>query len=452
MQATWKECLPIDQYTACSGSIIQPMDIKVINNLYQPLMGPAACQLYMTIWDEAQENRLSEWQMFTHHHLMVRMNSPLDVLIGERKKLEALGLLKVYKKEGRERGEFVYELLAPLTPARFFSDGLLNIFLYNRVGKREYNRLKKYFITQMPSVQGMKNVTASFADVFTSLNPSELSDHRDLGFDEASDQLLDFSEGAPDLHGTFDFEQLYRLLSDVIISKDAFTDDVKEAVEKLAFVYRLGPEEMGRIIQSAFLHTGVIDIEHLRKAVRDDYQIEHGNALPSLAIRTQPEKYKEFKDGQPKDTYEAQIMFFETVSPFELLESLGGGAKPGQADLKIVEDLMFTQKLPAGVMNVLLDYATRTNDFKLVKGYVEKIAGHWARKGVKTVREAMALAKSEHKKYQEWRSQKKQPRTRVNPRRDQLPKWMTNEAPDVQIAQTQADDRQKWLEDYLNNL
>ena len=46
-----------------------------------------------------------------------------------------------------------------------------------------------------------------------------------------------------------------------------------------------------------------------------------------------------------------------------------------------------------GVVNVLIDYVLKTNDNKLERGLVETIAGHWSRKKIETVEEAMEIAK-----------------------------------------------------------
>ncbi|MBR8646175.1 hypothetical protein KEH51_27005 [[Brevibacterium] frigoritolerans] len=50
----------------------------------------------------------------------------------------------------------------------------------------------------------------------------------------------------------------------------------------------------------------------------------------------------------------------------------------------------------------MIEYVMLKTDMKFTKGYVEKLAGHWARLKVSTVVEAMELAKNEHRKYQDW--------------------------------------------------
>ena len=50
------------------------------------------------------------------------------------------------------------------------------------------------------------------------------------------------------------------------------------------------------------------------------------------------------------------------------------------------------------VINVLIDYVLRINNNKLVKAFVETIAGQWSRKKIETVEEAMETAKKNYKK------------------------------------------------------
>jgi replication initiation and membrane attachment protein len=77
---------------------------------------------------------------------------------------------------------------------------------------------------------------------------------------------------------------------------------------------------------------------------------------------------------------------------------------------------------------------------KLAKTYVEKIAGHWARKKVGTVGEAMALAKEENRQYQEWAETKKKGRTaKRTVRKEMVPDWLKEE-PKEQAEETVKND------------
>ncbi|MFC7393688.1 replication initiation and membrane attachment family protein [Scopulibacillus cellulosilyticus] len=459
MQNYWKELLPADRYQVRVNGLIHPYDQKIINYLYQPLIGPRAVSLYTSLWHEIDEMSFFG-DLCSHHQLMVRMNCPLDLLLDDRKKLEAIGLLKVYKKKDNEQTEFIYELQPPLTPKQFFTDGLLNIYLYNRIGQKDFIRLKKIFVQEQVDRKQFEDITVSFSDVFQSVHPSELRINKDeVSLINDQYEWVDRKNPtAPSVTSEFDFQALYHQLSDVIISKEAFTSEVKDAVVKLAFVYQLTPGQMSRVIQEAFLHTGVIDIQELRKQVRNFYRIESGDQLPALSYRTQPAALQEMANRTPQNEEEQAIQAFEQLSPYEVLEQVGQGGKPAAADLKIAEEILFEQKLNPGVVNVLIHYVMVTSDQKLVKSYVEKIAAHWARKQVRTVREAMALARSEHKKYQQWsqtKNKKQSQKTRKNDHQERLPKWMTDKSSSKEqtgLSDEEAAKKRKSLEDYLNNI
>lgn len=191
-------------------------------------------------------------------------------------------------------------------------------------------------------------------------------------------------------------------LSKQMVPKRAVTAKVREAIKKLAFLYGISPLDMQKIVMSVIDPAENIDIESLRKAARDWYQFERGEELPSLSTRVQPLSYRTMTNAEPKTKEEQLIKQLETISPRQLLIEISGGAEPSMSDLQLIEEVMFQQKLLPGVVNVLIYYVMLRTDMKLSKAYVEKIASHWARKKIRTVKEAMELAKKEVKKYQSW--------------------------------------------------
>lgn len=458
----WKNLLPIDQYTVRSNGVLHAFDMKVITYLYQPLIGALACGIYQTLSQELSDIRFVS-DTSTHHVLMTRVNLSLKQFYQERKKLEGIGLLKSYQKSIEDVRHYIYELQSPLTPKQFFDDGMLNIYLFNRVGKREYQRMQQLF--SVPRIdEGYDDVTVPFNDVFTSIQPSELVTNDETAVilaPPASNQWIDRDETpeVPFNMENFNFDLLFQHLSDVIIPQDAFTKEVRDVIGKLAFIYNLEPQELAHIIQGAFLHDPTINLSKLRKEVQKYYRIEVGHELPALSERKQPLAYQEMKQKQPQSEEEKLIRAFEQMSPYELLEMLADGAKPTAPDLKAIEEIIFEQKLNPGVMNVLIHYVMETNDQKLVKAYMEKIAGQWARKKVKTVRQAMALARTEHRKYQDWREKKQQSQskrkqgTKRNEREQRLPKWMTQDKQvKLESDDVQQQEKQEWLDNYLKDI
>lgn len=178
---------------------------------------------------------------------------------------------------------------------------------------------------------------------------------------------------------------------------------------------------MKNILFSAVDENNEINIDELRKAARDWYQFEHQDQLPSLIERTQP-VFHQVQLDPPKTKEEKFIRYLETTSPLQFLRDLSGGAEPSKADIQIIEDVMFQQKLLPGVVNVLIHSVMLRTDMKLTKSYVQKIASHWSRKQIKTVKEAMGFAKNE---YQTWSSGQKNKRSsnRKPIRTEYLPDW-----------------------------
>jgi replication initiation and membrane attachment protein len=452
--------MPRDGYKVRLAGLLHFYDIQVLNQLYQPLIGPAASSLYITLWQDYETVSMNQ-QIFTHHHLMVCMQTQLPALLSERKKLEAVGLLKVFKADHEEEKEFIYELFPPLSPHAFFTDGLLNIYLFNRIGPADYRRLKERYLSSEDSSSdgsGYADVTAHFNEVFSSVHPSELVNNET---EREELKWMDRAEGpGPKLKSAFDFSSFYQKLSEAIIPHELINQDVEKAIETLSFVYKLTPEEMCDIIQKTFLHAEEVTIDELRKQARTYYRFEFGEQYPALSERPMPVHLRTFEQIEPADDHEKQIKFFEQVSPFDVLQSHSHGSKPSSPDLKLVEQIMFDQKLNAGVMNVLISYVMFTQDQKLNKSYVEKLASHWARKKITTVSEAMVLAKTEHKKYQQWsQPQKRSKQTgyrKSNEKTDTLPKWMQQESGKQEEQQNEKESDQsqdaKWLEDYLKNL
>lgn len=182
---------------------------------------------------------------------------------------------------------------------------------------------------------------------------------------------------------------------------------MRDCVITLAYVYGVDVLSMQNIVLGAVTEMQTIDTERLRKGARDWYQFENGQALPVLSERVQPHAARTMKEKEPSSQEEMLIKQLEEISPKQLLKEISGGAEATKADLQIVEDVMINQKLTPGVVNVLIYYVMLRSDMKLAKTYVEKIAGHWARKKVSTVADAMALAKEENRQYQEWAETKK---------------------------------------------
>lgn len=433
----WQEMVPIDRYIVAANGLLHDYDRKILTFLYQPLIGSACFSLYMTLWAELEENRL--WSEGSSHHLLMNLlGMNLKEIYEARLKLEGIGLLKTYVKTEEEERSFIYELHPPLTPEQFFLDGMLNVYLYRKIGKNHFARLKRFFSDQQwPKENGFQEVTRAFQEVFESSPPVSLQYLQDVSgeFEADRDQKFIGRNDSKPIQidtQTFNFDLLMAGLNESLVPKKALTPKIKEVISNLAFLYTIDPIQMKNIILGAINEDSEIDVEELRKGARDWYQYVNYDQLPGLIERTQPAKHQ-VQLSEPITQEEKLVRYLETTSPLQFLRDLSGGGEPSNSDVKIVEEIMFNQKLLPGVINVLIHTVMLKTDMKFTKGYVEKLAGHWARKQIKTVKEAMDLAKKEHSTYLGWGEGKKTGKSaRQKPiRTEVLPEWFeesSNEA------------------------
>jgi replication initiation and membrane attachment protein len=455
MKQLWNEIQPVDRYQVVTNGVLHEYDRKVISFLYQPLIGANCFSLYMTFWNEVEENRLwsDDW---THYHLMNFLALNLSDIYDARLKLEGIGLLKTFVKNVDENRTFIYELQPPLSPEQFFTDGILNVFLFKQLGRAHFFRLKKFFTDAASKKDEYQDITRSFQDVFMSSSGDHFS--QDHEAHEASkvnkDQQYHTRMNPKEIkieEENFDYELFLSGLKGLIIPQKVISSKVKEAIIKLAFLYNINAIDMQNIVLSALNSEQKIVIDDLRRAARDWYQLEHANQLPQLVDRLQP-LINRTSDDNGSTREDKLVHYLETTSPRQLLIDISDGVEPSKGDLQAIEEIMIQQKLSAGVVNVLIQYVLLKTDMKLTKNYMEKIASHWTRKKVKSVKEAMDLAKSEHRQYQQWAENKNdQKNTRKKPiRTEKLPEWFSEK--DEKQINSKTDQGKEDFEEKLRRL
>lgn len=372
--------LPADTYLVINKSILTDFDRKVIISFYEPIMGPLATSLYLTLWQDLEAYELIS-RVLNHHHLMTILRCDLKLLKASRESLESLGLIKTFVKEGSVN-EYVYEIFSPFSPSEFLNHPILNVVLYNNIGKFEYERLK--ILYQKPKVNMKEYV--------------EISKKLDEVYESKIPQVMEFREFKNNdilVNEKIDFDLLISSIPKGIINERAFNKKTKELINLLAFIYDIDTMKMSEILRTVLNQYNMIDKEALRKTTRKVYQFNN-NSLPTLVYRSQPDY---LKSPQGDNSMRGKVIaFFDNTTPYDFLRSKNKGVKPSARDLKILELLLIDMEMSPSVVNVLIDYVLKKNNNKLISGYVEAIASQWKRAGLKTAKEAMDFAEKEHKK------------------------------------------------------
>ena len=376
--------LPADTYTIINQTILTEVDKKIIISLYEPIIGPIAVSLYLTLWADLDKLEIMS-KDFTHHHLMTILKTKLVDIENARKSLEAVGLLKSYIKRNDNINEYLYELYSPLSASEFLNHPVLSVLLLNNIGENEYNIILNNYKRHTFSKGDYEEITSSMNETFKSVNESVYEEN-----------IRSVKKLGVNIESSIDFELLESTLPKGLVTSKTFNKKTRDLINQLAFIYNIDSIKMSEIIRLVIDEYGIINRDKLRISTRKNYEYNNNGSLPTIVYRTQPE-YLKSPSGDLSNRGK-MIHVFENTKPYDFLKSKNRGIKPTSRDLKLLEHLAVDFDLPPGVINVLVDYALLVNNGKLNSAYLETIAGDWSRRNVKTVEDAMSIAEKGHKK------------------------------------------------------
>lgn len=425
--------LPADSYIVVNKTILSDIDTKILTMLYQPIIGTTSVNLYLTLCSDLDKNEFMSIEE-THHHLMTSMRMRLEDIVVSREKLEAIGLIKTYYKKGEDINNYIYEIFSPISANEFFNHPILNIVLYNNVGKKEYERIVNYFKVPRVNLNGYDDITKNFEEVFES-TPGSM-------FENALNDIKKVHKLNIDIEDTIDFSLLESILPAGLLSKRAFTKDIKNLIKNISFIYNLKEENIKNLIINSVNEKGNIDKTLLRKNARNYYQFENSGKLPSLIYQKQPEYLRKPIGDESKRA--KMVYIFETTTPYNFLRSKYNGAKPLARDINLIESLMFDLELKPAVVNVLIDYVMRVNDKKLTKNFVETIGGQWKRLNIETAEDAMIQAEKETK-----RKKATTRKTSYKKEEEKLPEWFNKDIKKKEISRENKEKMEDMLKEFM---
>lgn len=377
--------LPADTYIVENSSILTEIDKKVIINLYEPIIGSNSVSLYLTLWSDLDKMELIS-SNYTHHHLMTILKSNLENIKIARESLEAVGLIKTFVKESDSINEYIYELYSPLSAYEFLNHPVLSVLLLNNIGEIEFNNIKRYYRKRSIPKTDYKEITSTMNETFKIVESSTVID----------DNIRKYNKLGINLDNNLDYDLIEASIPRGLLNAKALNKKTKELINQLAFVYNLDSIKMSNIIIASIDTVGLIDKDKLRQNARSNYQYNNSGDLPTLIYRTQP-AYLKTPSGDTSN--KGKIIYaFENTRPYDFLKIKNKNVEPTPRDLRILEHIAVDFNLPAGVINVLVDYTLKVNDGALSKAYIETIASEFSRKGIKTVPDAMnTLIKNRNK-------------------------------------------------------
>ncbi|MFV9511168.1 replication initiation and membrane attachment family protein [Tepidibacillus sp. LV47] len=447
MPYPFNEITPLDPYQVRMTESIEMSHISYLIHLYQPIIGPEAVSLYLTLRNHFPSQYLGVSSQHMHRQLANQVYVPFHILMKARKTLEAVGLLKTKKyQHSLEEKQFIeYILIPPLKPVEFFQSDILSIMLLNRIGKNAYQALMEQLLVDektAPSSEYIeKEITKSFDEVFDSILWSEITISPESEIDQfikpySSISAKNSQRKTITIKDQYlDIEFIKGMTSNLYQDQHIFSQENIQLFHELAFLYHLSEMDLIHLLHDPYIYDshGKLQEDLLRERVRERLQyeqkemffVEKGKTLHSP------------KEGQVpniEDKEQRHMWILEHYSPIELLKRYQRGAKIPEADLHLIEGLIRDYGLPYQVVNVLIEYVLLSNQYKLPKKLTEKIAGHWKRLNITTVEEALQIAKKEHQLYRGWKEGSKKGSSSIKTvkerkieKREKVPDYILNQ-------------------------
>ena len=403
--------------------------------LYQPIIGYTAVALYLTLIDDLLKKEIMSDEL-THHHLMSTMQLRLEDIVIAREKLEAVGLIKTYIKKDHVNN-YVYVLYSPLSANEIFNHPVLNVVLYNNLGKKEYEKLVNCYKIPRINLKDYEDITKTFNGVFSSVGGNVFVEN---------DNIINRSTEKMKYTNLVDFNMLISSIPKSMVSEKCFNDETKELIESLAFIYNIDDLNMQGLVRNSINERGLIDKTDLRKNCRNFYQFEQGGKLPTLVYSKQPD-YLKSPQGDSSNRAK-QVYTFENITPYDYLRSKYKDGEPTLRELKLIEDLIIKFKMKPGVVNVLISYVLKVNNQKFTRSYVETVASQWCRLNIETVDEAMRVAEKEHKKIKKLTEKKTNVDKKVIKKEESVPPWFDKELDSKEMSKEEQEELDNLLKEF----
>ncbi|WP_249030032.1 DnaD domain protein [Tannockella kyphosi] len=379
-----------DTYTT---SYSYPMDEprrKCLMLLYQPIIGSSAVNLYMTLLEDSSLNEV----VSLHSRLIKLSQLTMEQLQEAMKKLQAVGLLKVFHKDNH----YLYELLLPMTPNQLYHHQVLNTLLFKVLGKEEYLKTKNHFLVKLIDKNVYQEEKISFNDVFD----IQLLNNQNVI--QVKEPIFDITKSK--LQATYSRDIFFEGMEVYQITSNQLTEGQIELIDQLGMLYQIPMIDMQAFVKENFIQ-GVFHEQAFHKTCQDYYQTKVPETLKEVYHHQSVVHTSTGGSGEEQK----HIYYLETTSPYELLKAKQGGKEPVKRELQLIESLLIGLGLEQGVINVLIEFTLSQCDGALAQKFMEYHGAKWQRKNIKTVQEAMMEAKKELlsiTKEPSWKTQKEE--------------------------------------------
>lgn len=363
-----------DIYTVENSIMLSSSERRILDALYQPIIGFEAISLYYTLCSEVDNNNMS-----LRANRMVRlcklMRLPVKQLVPYFNLLEGIGLIKVFYKANRDYDAYHFQLLSPSDADTFFKNPLLVSMLLEILGDDDFHRTKMQFSLSKFDITNYQNITKKYQDVFTGMTIAKIDD-----------QSIYTHQEFASIDSDFNFKVLEEIIKEKDLSPFLLTKEVRDKIEMSFLAYDLTETEIMDL---------VID------SVKEDNFVKYVdlNDFDEMCrIKNQVKKYKTpFERIHLKDVSASNI--YDKYSVVEFLNRNYSNLKINPEVLSELEKCMKNYNTNNGVMNIIIEYVVKRNNY-IKMSYLKSIVADWNSKSIDSVKKALDLINKIETNYQ----------------------------------------------------
>ena len=370
---------------------------QVLTRLYQPLIGPIALSLYLTLINDYQHVPIKS-QGKKLYQLQEILDIKLEDIFNSLHKLEATGLVKTFHGEMLGVGDYLaFQLVDVPEASEFFKTLLLSSLLLEKVGTTSFQNLNKEFNPTLPGfIKEGKDVSADFFDVFhlsaeKAINPDEQVLNAANLADQKATNLVRAKMSPIDWNFVKDLFSKYGISADEV-------DSHAGQMAQLMHFYGLSEQDFVNQVATTIV------------AGQDQLNIKQMQyRLNELATQHQSQKQiaQAFKRGDVKNNSSVDLNQSErellemakSLTPLKFLETLklqkGGFVTYNERN--VIRRLQLNYNLPDAWVNILiktcLDY-----DSVLSDNITGRIANSWLQHQVTTPEAALEFTREWQKR------------------------------------------------------
>lgn len=231
------------RYCVLRDFSLSNLDFKLLNLVYQPMVGAYAVSLFYTLYGQIAADRTgySAVDMMKRLFLMLSLEPNEQgrrFFIDQTSKLEAVGLMQTYRKYIAATDDYIFEyrLHPPLPATQFFQTEHLVQLLRNKLGKYSYDSVKRDLQWNIPEELQQSDIqaedlTVPFYDMFQ-LNSQQM----DPEWEQAAQQIAAGAVRPQPLVHLFQYEDIISRFPKGVASNRKYVEALKDRPDQLDFI------------------------------------------------------------------------------------------------------------------------------------------------------------------------------------------------------------------------